>query len=790
MKFSYQWLARWVRLDIGAEDLAARLTTSGLEVDSVSPVATQFEGVVVARIIDRGPHPDADRLSLCTVDDGSGEPVQVVCGAPNARAGLTAPFARVGATIGPDMKIRRARLRGVESHGMLCSARELGLSDDHAGLMELPADAPVGRDLSEWLDLDDCSIEVDLTPNRADCLSIRGLARDVSASCAAEFTPVDIVPVEPGSSADFPIRLDAPEDCARYAGRVIEGLDTTATSPLWLQEALRRCGVRSISPVVDVTNYVMLELGQPMHAFDLDRLHGGISVRRGNEGEKLTLLDGSEVDLDPEILAICDENGPVALAGIMGGETSAVTDATNRVLLESAWFRPSTIMGKARRYGMHTDASHRFERGVDPQGQVDAIERATTMLLDICGGTAGPVLLAEAAEHLPSNQPVLLRHQRLEHLVGMPFERDAVESILARLGMQVETTEEGWRVTAPSARTDIEREEDLIEEVARIHGYDHIPEKPPGGEATVGSVALHDVPLEQLREALCSAGYFEAINYSFVDRRLLQTLHMDGPALALANPLASDMDVMRTSLVPGLLTALQHNLNRQHDRVRLFETGRVFEQNGSLRERSFLAGVATGLAQPEQWAQEARPMDFFDIKGDVECLLQSRGDASVTFAPLERDWAHPGASAVIHSDGAELGWCGALHPGVLEQLDIGRSVFAFELDLDILAKREIPYAKSISRFPSVRRDLALWVPEGIPYAELHDCVVAAAGELLQKLVVFDVYHDETQKKGYKSLAIGLILQNVSSTLTDEDADPVIKRVVSGLEQELKAQLRG
>ena len=791
MKFSYQWLSRWVRLDIDAGTLAERLTTSGLEVDSVAPVAAAFSGVVVARIEECRAHPGADKLSICTVDDGSGTLSQVVCGAPNARAGLKAPLARVGARIGADLEIRRAKLRGQESHGMLCSARELGLSEDHAGLLELPADAPVGADLRGWLELEDWTLDIELTPNRADCLSVRGLARDVAAICRTGFTPREIPAVPARIEHRLPIRLDCPQDCARYAARVVDGLDPAATSPRWLTEALRRSGVRSISPVVDVTNYVMLELGQPMHAFDFDHLQRGIVVRRGRAGEKLELLDGSEVDLDEGVLVIADEEVPVALAGIMGGAASAVGPETRRVLLESAWFRPATIMGKARDYGMHTDASHRFERGVDPAGQVEAIERATALLVEICGGEPGPVLVAEAPAHLPQRRAARLRHARLEALVGLPFEPAEVESILERLGMTVERSEGAWTVTAPSRRTDIEREEDLIEEVARIHGYERIPERAPSGPVSVGSAADHGVPLGQLRESLCSAGYQEIVSYSFVDRRMLEAVHQYAEALPLANPLSNDMDVMRTTLLPGLLQALDRNLRRQHERVRLFETGRAFlQRDGSLSEVPRLAAVASGSAWPEQWAAQARPLDFFDIKGDVERLLTARGGSAAAFEPLDKPWAHPGASAAVLLDGIPVGWCGAVHPEVLERLGIDTAVFAFELELEPLRKREIPIAKSVSRFPSIRRDLAVWVPDEVPFAALRACVLDAAGDLLQNLVVFDVYHDPKLKKGYKSLAIGLILQDVSSTLTDAEAEPVLARVVAGLKQQLNAELRG
>ncbi|HKX56298.1 MAG TPA: phenylalanine--tRNA ligase subunit beta, partial [Xanthomonadales bacterium] len=644
MRFSVNWLKQWVQLDVSAAQLAERLTASGLEVESLQPVAAEFTEVVVAEIESCSAHPDADKLSICVVNDGSAERLQIVCGAPNARAGIRVPLARVGARIGPDFKIKQAKLRGVESQGMLCSARELGLSDDHSGLMELPATAKLGVSFRDWLQLDDYSIEIDLTPNRADCLSIRGLARDVSASCAAEFIDHDIAAVPANSDAGFPIRLEDSEGCPRYVGRVIENVDAQADTPLWMREALRRCGVRSISPIVDVSNYVMLELGQPMHAFDRDRLDSRIIVRRGRQGEKLVLLDGSEVDVGEDVLAICDARGPVALAGIMGGEASAVTGETRNILLESAWFNPAAIMGKARMYGMHTDASHRFERGVDPQGQVRAIERASQLIIEICGGSPGPVLLQEAIGLLPGTSAVKLRLHRLNQLIGYEFRQSQVEDILSRLGMAVQyhAGEQAWSVTAPSARVDIAIEEDLIEEVARIHGYDNIPVRMPSGEAQLGSAARHQVSLQQLRESLCAAAYQEAINYSFVDIRQLQAVFQADAALPLANPLSSDLGVLRTTLLPGLLATLNRNLRRQHARVRLFESGLAFLQSEALLEVPRIAAVACGSALPEQWAAKSRPMDYFDMKGDVEHLLALRGAGEVSFERLHAPWAHPG----------------------------------------------------------------------------------------------------------------------------------------------------
>ncbi|HET6565978.1 MAG TPA: phenylalanine--tRNA ligase subunit beta, partial [Xanthomonadales bacterium] len=565
-----------------------------------------------------------------------------------------------------------------------------------------------------------------------------------------------------------------------------------ATTPLWMQEALRRSGVRSISPIVDVSNYVMLELGQPMHAFDRDRLDSEIVVRRGRQGEKLVLLDGSEVDVGEDVLAICDASGPVALAGIMGGDASAVTGETRSILLESAWFSPAVIMGKARHYGMHTDASHRFERGVDPQGQVRAVERASQLILEICGGQAGPVLVHEAAALLPVNSVVSLRLKRLNQLVGHNFEPAQVEGILSRLGMELEYHEDqqAWSVKAPSARVDIAIEEDLVEEVARIHGYDNIPVRMPSGEAQLGSVAKHQVSLLQMRETLCAAAYQEAINYSFVDIRQLEAVFQADAALPLANPLSGDLGVMRTTLLPGLLAALNRNLRRQHARVRLFETGLAFLQSEALLEIPRIAAVACGSALPEQWSANSRSMDYFDIKGDVERLLALRGSKDVRFERMHAPWAHPGASATVHIDDQCIGWCGAVHPQVLKALDIECEVFAFELDLEPIQQRALQQARPYSRFPSIRRDIAIWLPEQTTWSEVQDCILETAGELLQNLVVFDVYHDSKLKKGYKSLAIGLILQNVSSTLTDDVADPVIQQVISNLVSKLSAELRG
>ena len=791
MLFSVNWLKKWVDVDLPADELAGKLTASGLEVDTVEPVAAPFSNVVVAEITSCEQHPDADKLKLCSIDFGDAEPVQVVCGAPKARTGIKSPLAKVGAVLGDDFKIRKAKLRGVESFGMACSARELGLSSDHSGLMEFPLDAPLGMDVRDFLELDDHAIEVELTPNRADCLSIRGMAQDVSASCNIPLNAPEIKPVPPVVNDTVEVKLDAPEDCPRYVGRIIRGIDPTAPTPLWMVEALRRSDIRSISATVDATNYVLMELGQPMHAFDLDRLQGGINVRRGRKGETLVLLDGKEVDVDDGLLAICDEAGPVALAGIMGGLDSGVTDATRNILLESAYFKPSTISGKAREMGLHTDASHRFERGVDPRGQVTAIERITALLLEIAGGEAGPLIHACSEEHLPVQNQVKLRHARLNRVLGVELEEAAVTTILENLRMSPVLDNGVWTVTAPSDRFDIEIEEDLIEEVARIFGYDNIPPALPAGELNPGIVSETQVSLQSVQQAMCAAGYTEAINYSFTSRDLLGRFSMNEHVLPLANALSADLEVMRTSLLPGLMETLSSNLRRQQDRVRFFETGTVFRQNGSLLESQHVAAVACGSFVPEQWGQTRRATDFYDLKGDLELMLALRGEkGEVEFRSCRLPWLHPGQAAEVSIDGVDIGWAGAVHPSILKQMEIKEQVMAFELDLNVLSKREIPSTNKISRFPYVRRDLALFVPEKVSFSEVRRNVIDLSGDLLINLVLFDLYSGSNVEIGYKSLAIGLILQNVSCTLTDEVVDSLISNVVQGLEQRLDAQLRG
>ncbi|MDX1433520.1 MAG: phenylalanine--tRNA ligase subunit beta, partial [Gammaproteobacteria bacterium] len=614
MKVSEQWLREWTDPPVDTDTLVAQLTGAGLEVASAVPVAPPMEGVVVAEVRAVAPHPEADRLSLCSVDAGTGETLAVVCGAPNVFAGMRAPMALVGARLPDGHKIRRSKIRGVESQGMLCSARELGLGEDADGIMNLDHDARIGQPLAEHLALDDVVIDIELTPNRGDCLGTSGVAREVAVINRSALEGPSLAPVPAAIEDRFAVHLDAPQDCPRYVGRVIRDIDPTARTPVWMRERLRRCGVRPISPVVDITNYVMLELGQPMHAFDLDALDTAIHVRKASPGERLTLLDDSHIELSGDSLVIADARRPVALAGIMGGLDTAVSDGSRNIFLECAWFRPKTISLEARRLGLHTDASHRFERDASPVGQMPAVERATQLLLEVVGGQAGPLVDTHVAEHLPSPPQITLRRARIERLLGTAIEDGRVVDILERLDMQVRAEGESWQVTPPPFRADVTMEADLIEELARIVGYDQMPSHAPRAPLVMADRPEGRVRDAEVRALLVARGYQEAITYSFVDEVLQQRLDPGQAALALANPITSDMTVMRTSLWPGLLQALEYNLNRQQPRVRLFETGLRFRPGDEgLRQQAVVAGLAAGPVVPEQWGVTSRPADFYDL---------------------------------------------------------------------------------------------------------------------------------------------------------------------------------
>ncbi|MCC4594689.1 phenylalanine--tRNA ligase subunit beta [Xanthomonas campestris pv. phormiicola] len=792
MKFSENWLRSHVPTQATRDELAATLTAIGLEVEEVTPLGESLQQVVVARIVEAARHPEADRLQVCQVDAGQGDLLQIVCGAPNARAGLVAPLALVGAQVG-GIAIKAARLRGVESNGMLCSAKELGLDSDASGLLELPDDAPIGQALSDYLGLPDASIEIKLTPNRADCFGVRGIAYDVAAACASEVLPFAAEPVAVASERRLEVRLQAGGDAPRYCGRVVEDLDPAAKTPLWMAERLRRSGVRPVSLLVDITQYVMLELGQPMHAFDLETLHGPVGVRRARAGETLKLLDGRDATLDDGFLAVTDGDRVVALAGLMGGHDTRVTDATRHVFLEAAHFAPAAIMGRGRKLGLHTDAGHRFERGVDPALPRPALELATRLVLELAGGRAGPVVEAELREHLPTPAPIALRRTRIVRVLGIEIVDADVERILRALGMEVVATGNGWQVTAPSRRFDIALEEDLIEELARIHGYDRLPTTLPGGASRIAMGSETQLDELSVRRQLVARDMLETINYAFVEAALLDQWGLDAGRVALANPLSAELAVMRPSLLPGLVAALGRNVARQAGRVRLFELGKVFEAAATAgsapAETQRVAAAVCGDADALQWGLPARKVDFYDLKGDLDALASAAG-ARLDYRPSALPFAHPTRAADVYRDGARIGWIGQLHPRLLQAMQIDVEVLGFELDLAPLAARALPHAAELSRFPSVRRDLAFLVPEAVAWSALAGSVRAAVGPLLREVVLFDRYVGPGVEAGFKSLAMGLILQDNSRTLTDRDVDAVVADAVAALAREHDARIRG
>ncbi|HET7332708.1 phenylalanine--tRNA ligase subunit beta [Dyella sp.] len=792
MKFSENWLRELVEIKADRAALAHALTMAGLEVEELTPLGEQLGDVVVAEIVAAEKHPEADRLQVCKVDAGTGELLQIVCGAPNARVGIKVPLATVGAALPGGIHIKAAKLRGVESFGMLCSAKELGIDNDASGLLELPLDAPVGQSLATYLGLPDASIELKLTPNRPDCLGLVGLAHDVAALFGSHVKAPAQAETPVTSAAHRGIRLEAGKDAPRYLGRIIEGIDPAARTPLWLAERLRRAGLRPISAVVDVTNYVMLELGQPMHAFDNDKLDGDIVVRHARDGETLKLLDGSEVTLDRGFVLIADQQNALAVAGVMGGYDSRVTDATHNIFLESAHFAPAAIMGRARKLGMHTDASHRFERGVDPELPRRALERASELLLAIAGGKAGPVLVAENPADLPKPATVTLRRARLKRVLGVEVADAEVARIFTALGMQVDATGEGWRITAPSSRFDIELEEDLVEEVARIYGYDSIPTHTPEGALALATEPEARLDELAVREQLAAREYYEAVNLAFVSQALLEKWGFTENLVPLANPLSADLAVMRPSLLPGLIEALSYNRARQQDRVRLFEMGRVFAAGDPPLETPSLAMVASGSAHAEQWGEAARPLDFFDLKGDLDALIAWGGEPQrwAVHADGLPGWLHPGRAARVARDGKTVGYLGALHPRLAKALDLGSDVHVLELALEPLLARRLPKAQPVARFPGVRRDIAVDVPEQVSWSQIEQAVRATLGTTLADLRLFDRYSGKGVEAGRKSLAMGLILQDASRTLTDDDADNCVRKAVSALEAACEAKLRG
>jgi len=791
MRFSEQWLREWVAVPLDTAELAEQLTMAGLEVDSVEPVASSPKKIVVGKVLSVEKHPNADRLRVCEVDVGRTRPLTIVCGANNVAANLKVPTALVGAELPNGLKIKPTEIRGQKSSGMLCAAAELGLEEESAGLLILDKRAPIGAEIADYLGLDDNSIEVDLTPNRSDCLSVAGIAREVSALTGVRLKAPKMKSVRASSKRRLRVRVQAKADCPRYVGRVIENIDAKAETPFWLKEKLRRSGLRAIHPVVDVTNFVMLELGQPMHGFDLGKVETSLAVRPAKEGEMLKLLDGTDVTVSKGTLLIADKNRPLALAGIMGGAASGVSESTTDVFLESAYFRPGAIAGRARSLGLHTDSSHRFERGVDPTLQRQAIERATSLLIDIVGGKPGPVVEEVIKDKLPKVAPVQLRHARIERVLGMKISAGRVETMMKRLGMKMTRKGSAWRVQPPSYRFDIQREVDLIEEVARVNGYHNLPVRRPAA-----GLSPHPFPEALVRESrmrlmMVDREYQEVVTYSFVDPILQSLVDPEARTVSLANPISSDMATMRSSLWPGLIQALIHNRNRQQDRVRLFELGKTFSREGkSNQETPVIAGIAMGSVMPKQWGAKTRGTDFFDMKGDVEALIDLTACAEeFAFSAAEHPALHSGQSAQLYRNKEKIGWIGAMHPDIQAKLDLDKPVYLFELDLMSLKIANLPVFVPISKYPAILRDLAIVVDDKITAKQVIECISQAAGELLVNLELFDEYRGEGIDSGRKSLALGLTLQDSSRTLKDKAVDAILDRVVGALSSELAAQLR-
>jgi phenylalanyl-tRNA synthetase beta chain len=795
VKLTSSWLQEFTAIAATPAELAKQLTLAGLEVESMNPVAPPFSGVVVGEVLESGRHPDAEKLSLCQVTTDGKNKLQIVCGASNVRAGLKAAVAMVGAKLPGGLTIKATKLRGLESNGMLCSARELGLGEEHSGIMELPQGLALNVSLREALDLDDVIMEVNATPNRGDCMSVFGIARDYTAAQQRRYLTYRVASIVPQHEAVFPAALEAPEACAIFGSRIVRGVKTGSVSPFWLRERLRRAGVNSISPIVDITNLVMLESGQPLHAYDLSKLAQRITVRWAHPGERLTLLDDKEYTLDPEFLVIADASGAIGLAGIMGGRGTAISETTHDVLFEAANFTPDAVAGRARRLGLFTDAGQRFERGVDPGLPALALERAAALLLEIGGGEAGPVQITRAAglASQPGAPPewVNLRRTRVSRLLGAAVPDDEIRAVLGSISERVEDTPDGWRVRRPAHRYDIRIEADLIEEVARLRGFDSIAERHAIAPQVAGFASEASVSGERLLTAMVDRGYREVITNSFVDPTLQIQLFPDTPSLTLANAISADLSEMRVSLWTGLLQACRENLRRQQSRLRLFELGKKFQIHGAeLREIETLAGIATGSRWPEQWGGAREALDFYDVKADVMSVLELTGDAqSIRFEAESLSCLRPGRAARIYRGSIAIGWLGEIHPQIVKSANLSNTVFLFELETESAFIIKILKFKEISSFPSVRRDLSIVVDESVPLAVLQENVTVSASGLLREIRVFDVYRGPGVDSGRKSIALGLILQDSSRTLTDVEADSVVTAVVARLRDELSATIR-
>jgi len=796
VKFPETWLRSFVDPKVSTRELARVLTMGGLDVESVDPVAPAFDKVVVGRVLQVAKHPNADRLTLCKVDIGGGTTLSVVCGAPNVAAGMKAPVALVGARL-PGIEIKQAKVRGVESSGMLCSARDLGLSQDHSGLLVLPVDAQLGADVRRVLDLDDQLITLKLTPNRGDCLSLQGIAREVSILTATPLIARTVTPAKTALEEKREILLQDAAACPRYCGRIIRAVDVKARTPDWMVRRLERCGMRSISAIVDITNFVMLELGQPLHAFDNRAIQGEVIVRRARKGERLRLLNGQEIELTPDVLLIADTKKPLALGGVMGGEASAVSGSTAEVFLEAAWFNPSAVAGRARRFALSSDAAFRFERGVDFAATPEAIERATQLVLDVCGGAAGPV--SEAAAALPQRNPVRLRPSRASKIIGVQFSDEQIAGLLKRLQLPYARSGGEFTVTPPSYRFDLDIEEDMVEEIARLHGYDNIPSRPP--RATLAMLAAPEGrrTLSELKRILVDREYFEVVNFSFVEAQWESDFCGNAEPIALENPIAAQLDVMRSSLIGSLVANLRFNLARKVDRVRVFEAARCFlrlqgDEDPRDPARAVtgyhqplrIGGLAYGPAAAEQWGIPVRPVDFYDIKSDVEALLAPR---EARFTPLAHPGLHPGRAASVILGGAPIGWLGELHPRWQRKYDLPRTPVLFELDVAGLAAVDVPRYREISKFPPVIRDRSMEFDEAIPVSDILEELTRNRPPLVQDIRLFDFYRGKGVERGKKSLAFRVVMQDTARTLTDAEADAAMAQLTELLAAKFGAKLR-
>jgi phenylalanyl-tRNA synthetase beta chain len=790
MKFSENWLRTRVNPDLSSEALGHVLTMAGLEVEGLESVAPAFTNVVVGEVLEVVRHPNADRLNVCQVNVGEAAPLNIVCGAANVAVGIKVPCARIGAVLPPNgdnekgFVIKQAKVRNVESFGMLCAEKELGLAEQSEGLWLLPGDAPVGKTLREYLELDDKLFTLKLTPNRSDCSGMVGIAREVAALTGSELEPLDIQTQRVTLSEQLPVKVSDAPACPLYCGRLVRGVNAAAVTPDWMLRRLERSGLRGISVVVDITNYVMLEIGQPMHAFDVDRLSGGITVRRARKGEALTLLNGQNVILDEEVLVIADDSRVLALAGIMGGQGSGVETTTRDVFLESAFFHPDAIAGRARRFGLATDSSFRFERGVDFAATRQALERATQLLLEICGGNAGAI--SEAVGQLPMRAPIALRRSRVARVLGIALDKQQIATLFTRLQFNFTANGDDFRVTPPSFRFDLSIEADLIEELARLHGYDHIPALAPQAALTILPYSELQRPLAHIQKLLVARDYQEIVSYSFLEAQVERELCANEHPVVLQNPIASNLAVMRSSLIGGLVGALRFNLNRKQPRVRLFEVGACFAKaDDGYVQTQRLSGLCHGEAQPEQWGVTARPVDFFDVKADVEAMFAPR---ELRFVAATHPALHPGRSAQIFCGEQTVGWIGELHPHWQQQYDIVQACVWFEVELGALTQARVPLLSEIPKFLPVRRDLAVLVDEGVTVQTLLDAMQGLSVPYVAELALFDIYRGKGVEQGKKSVAFRVLLQDTHKTLTESEIEPSIAQLVAVL-QIHGAQLR-